>query len=154
MIAVPLAHKYCEASLSFSRLKNADCAKADLLRMVRQEVLFDLFLCIIKTARHWSGWHISGCFSEKSLIEEKMIAKHLVSPSGKKAKNLTLDRMMIMPEDALEDNYPDHEELNEATGNDGVSMDRWYSQAALLLWPEQHRLEVLKSTRTNIDDDT
>ena len=38
MIALPLDHKYCEASLSFSSLKNLDRAKADLLIMATREV--------------------------------------------------------------------------------------------------------------------
>ena len=147
MIAIPLAHKYCEASLSFACLKNTDRAKADLLRMVNQEVPFDLFLCIVKIAQQWGGECYSECssFMEGDLIEQKMMAEHLVSPSGKKAENITLDDEMIMPEGALDsvlDSEPDDEEL-EVTGNEGATMDRWYSQAALLLWPRQHRLEAL-----------
>ena len=48
------------------------------------------------------------------------MAEHLVSPSGKKAENLPLDEMMIIPKDALHsvlDNDPDDELLKEATGN-------------------------------------
>ena len=51
------------------------------------------------------------------------LAEHLVSPSGKKAENLPLDEMMIMPEGAVHivsDNDPDDERLKGVTGNDGV----------------------------------
>ena len=35
------------------------------------------------------------------------------------------------------------QEINEATGNEGVSMDRWYRQAVLVLWPRQRYFAIL-----------
>ena len=148
MIAIPLAHEYCEASLSFSGLKNTDRAMADLLRMATREIEFDLYLCIVKISQQVGGDYGSeyGGFMEVDVIEQKIMAEHLVSPSGKKAESVQLDDEMIKPEGALDNllsNEPDDEEIEEVTGNEGATMDRWYSQAALLLWPKQHRLEVL-----------
>ena len=54
MIAIPLEHKYCEASLSFSGLKNVDRAKAGLLKIVSHEVAFGLYQCIVKITQYWS----------------------------------------------------------------------------------------------------
>ena len=147
MIAIPLAHKYCEASLSFSGLKNMDRAKADLLTTAKKRVEFDLFLCIIKLSQLWGGECDSeyGSFMQGDFIEQEIKAEELVSPGGKKAENLTLDDEMIIPEGVLDNvltNDPDGEDI-ERTGNEGATMDRWYSQAALLLWPKQHRLDVL-----------
>ena len=92
MIAIPLAHKYCEASLSFSGLKNMDRAKADLLTTAKKQVEFDLFLCIIKLSQLWGGECDSeyGSFMQGDLIEQEIEAEELVSPGGKMAENLTL----------------------------------------------------------------
>ncbi len=44
----------------------------------------------------------------------------------------------IIAEFNLADRDPDQQEVQEATGNEGVSMECWYHQAALVIWP-QHR---------------
>ena len=98
--------------------------------MVSHEVPFDLYLCIVKITQYWSV----DC-TERDFVGQTIMAEHLVSPSGKKAENLPLDEMMIMPECALHsllDNDPDDKRLKEATGNDGVTQNRWYRWAAVL----------------------
>ena len=35
------------------------------------------------------------------------------------------------------------QEVREATGNEGASMDRWYRQAVLVIWPRERHFEVL-----------
>ena len=85
-------YKYCEASLSFACLKNADRAMADLLRIATREVAFDVYLCIVKISQQWAanGSEYHG-YEAECFIEQNIEAKHLVSLSGKKAKNLELD---------------------------------------------------------------
>ena len=95
MIAIPLEHKYCEASLSFSGLNNVNRAKADLLKTVSHEVPSDLYLCIVKITQYWSV----DC-TARDFVGQTIMAEHLDSPSGKKAENLPLDETMIMPESA------------------------------------------------------
>ena len=146
MIAIPLAHKYCEASLSFSGLKNMDRAMADLLRIATCEVAFDVYLGMIKVSQHWCAGALYYGFDADDFVGQEIEATNLVSPEGKKIKNLSLQDEMFKPEGALDrilQDKPENEEVNEATGNEGATMDRWYSQAALLLWPEQNRFKVL-----------
>jgi hypothetical protein len=35
------------------------------------------------------------------------------------------------------------QEVREATGNEGASMDRWYRQAVIVIWPRERHFEVL-----------
>jgi len=49
----------------------------------------------------------------------------------------------ISPPDAFEDIEPDDEEFHEATGNEGVSFERSYRRAALVLWPRERIFAVL-----------
>src|SRR5690606_1583297 len=37
------------------------------------------------------------------------------------------------------------QEIQEATGNAGMSMERWYHQAVVVLWPESRHFHVLAS---------
>jgi|GEM_PF-977168 len=41
--------------------------------------------------------------------------------------------------------WPFRQELHEATGNEGVSMERWYHQAVVVLWPSAKHFSVLAS---------
>ena len=125
MIAIPLAHKYCEASLSFACLKNAD----RLLRIATREVAFDMYLCIVKMSQQWaaSGSEYHG-YETECFIEQNIDAKHLVCLSGKKTKNLELDDERIKPVGVLEsilDDVPDEEQVEEETRDEGATMDRW-----------------------------
>ena len=147
VIALPLDHRYCELSLSFSHLKNLDRAKADLLMNALGEVKFDIYLCMLHINQHWAacGSEYTG-YQADFMIEEEFKAECLVSPSGKKAESIKLDNEMIKPEGALDkllEFDPDEEEVEEATGNEGATMEKWYSQAAFVLWPKQYRMDVL-----------
>ena len=143
MVVIPLEHKYCAASLSFSNLKNLDRAKAELVKVATREVDFDLYLCIVSVSQYWSAI-CYGEIEEGQLDEQEAKADHLVSPDDKKAESLDLDK--LIEEGTLNDllhKEPDTEEVEEASGNEGATIERWYNQAALLLWPKQQRIKVL-----------
>ena len=141
--------------MSFSNLKGLDRAKVDLLRMASEEAELDLYLCLVNLIEtysshptmHWTRNHAGGysLFHEapdnESTPYYHVRAKHLVSPSGKEADWLDL-HVNMTPATALDhllDDEPDGVSVDLYTGNDGASMDKWYSQAALLLWPKQHK---------------
>lgn len=47
----------------------------------------------------------------------------------------------LLPEGALDDHGWDHERSND-TGNEGVTVERWYRHAALIVWPHSKHWEV------------
>lgn len=49
----------------------------------------------------------------------------------------------LLPAGALDDQPPDEDRLLEATGNEGVSFERAYRRAALILWPQARQVAVL-----------
>ena len=49
----------------------------------------------------------------------------------------------LLPDGALDDEEPDVQRLQEASGNEGVSYERSYHRAALILWPAERSLSVL-----------
>ena len=49
----------------------------------------------------------------------------------------------LLPSGALDDAVPDEQRLHEATGNEGVSLERAYRHAAFVLWPRSRTLAIL-----------
>ena len=147
MVAYALAHKYSEASLSFQALKNVDRAVAYVLRNARKEVRFNLYLAKVTLSQVWSGSAFPyGGYETDELADEVVTARNLVSPSGeskeKELDDLTLDKDAVMPGDVY-DVEPDKEECEEATGNEGATIDKLYQNAALLVWPQDRHIAVL-----------
>lgn len=49
----------------------------------------------------------------------------------------------VVPEDALLDHDWDETRVEEATGNEGAMMERWYHHAALIIWPHSKHWDIL-----------
>ena len=47
----------------------------------------------------------------------------------------------LLPDGVLDDHGWDHERSND-TGNEGVTVERWYRHAALIVWPHSKHWEV------------
>ncbi len=144
VLAYMLTHKYSEAGLSFRTLKNTDRAIADVLVNATKEESFHLFLGIVSLTQHWSATTYGyDDYDLDDLYEEELTAHGLVSPSGKTIKELSLNKDAVMPEDVFEDAEPDEEEFEEATGNEGATVDKMYQHAALLMWPKEQHIPVM-----------
>jgi hypothetical protein len=78
------------------------------------------------------------------VYEEELTLDHWLDPAG---------RRQPFGEMHLEENeilYPDdtegwlvRQEVHEATGNEGVSMDRWYRQGVIVIWPRDRYFAIL-----------
>jgi hypothetical protein len=156
IMAYLLEHMYCEASLSFKCLKNIDRAVGDVLLNAHQQVDFDLYLAHVSISQTWGAMcHHSGygrCYYDSDpeyevdeLYDEDVSATTFVTPNDQKVPltNLTLSKRAIVPKGAFKDVDPDQEECNEATGNEGATVERWYRWTALLLWPTKRRVLLM-----------
>lgn len=156
MMAYLLEHQYCDASLSFGTLKNTDRAVADLLQNARREMNFDLYLTTVTKTECWSGSHSFGChhygpcngscdYETYDLIDDNLSASGWVTPSGKREDfgEIQLDEEVLVPPGVLDDADPDDEDFQEATGNEGATIDKTYHRASLVVWPLNQRLAML-----------
>jgi len=50
----------------------------------------------------------------------------------------------IVSESPLNDGVPDRQEFEGYTGNEGMTLERWYHRAAILLWPSVLRFDILR----------
>ena len=58
---------------------------------------------------------------------------------------LTLLPGELLPRGALDDAAPDHQKLHEASGNEGVTLERAYRRASFVMWPRSKTLAILAS---------
>ena len=140
-----LEHKYCEASLSFQLLKNRDRAVADVLSKAKAEMDFDLYVGQIKFTEHWSvDNHERGLYIPLQCEDASVCVEHLRAFGGEYTlSHIDIDKESFVQEDFFDTMDPDEQEYEEATGNEGASLDKQYNWAALLLWPTEKRMTVI-----------
>lgn len=83
-----------------------------------------------------------GEFEE--IFEEELKLEHWRDPEGREQSFGTIhfeDNEILGVED--KEGWSCKQEVREATGNEGASMDRWYRQAVLVIWPRERHFEVL-----------
>ncbi len=80
----------------------------------------------------------------EEVFDESMSLSHWFDATGRVQpfSNLTLTEAEIVSDVAPEDR-PYRQEISEATGNEGVSMERWYRQAAIVIWPQDRYFGIL-----------
>lgn len=67
--------------------------------------------------------------------------------SDRKGKKVTLGRIPfdedeILSADSLTASDPSREEFEGYTGNAGMTLERWYHRAAIVLWPRSHQYQI------------
>ena len=142
LLAYMLNHKYCEASLSFKLLKNADRAIAEVLVEANKQKSFCLYLGTVTLHQTCTGDGYSRYDIEIDDVENNFEADSLVSPSGETLYSINLDENAIVPSDMFDEADPDDEEF-EVTRNWGASLDRTYHNTALFVWPKNHHAIVM-----------
>jgi 2OG-Fe(II) oxygenase superfamily len=162
-----LEHQYSSAALSFAALKGADKARAKALQKaaVRADCIMHLGIVHIEESgpaeyrdygphgpRGWRPSHYEqdedatseefevvevadGC----SYIDNWLTQEDRAADFGR----LPLREGEVLPAGALDDEAPDEQRLLEASGNEGVSFERAYHRAALVLWPRSRFIDVL-----------
>ena len=159
-----LEHEYSEAGLSFDALKNADTALAMTLARAAERADCELYAAIVHIEEHGDatyegdylhGWDTDGIDAEEMEIGELHDSRHWLDgwtrqdgsqpPFGE----LSLLSEELLPRGALDDAEPDEQWLHEATGNAGVSLERAYRLAALVLWPRSETLAIVKGGGIN-----
>jgi hypothetical protein len=83
-----------------------------------------------------------GEFEE--IANEELTLEHWLDPDGREQSFGTIhfDDNEILGLEEKED-WSCKQEVHEATGNEGASMDRWYRQGAVVIWPRERHFNVL-----------
>ncbi len=78
------------------------------------------------------------------IYEEELSLDHWLDPLGgaRPYGELSLDKSEILSDEGKED-WSIKQEVHEATGNAGASMERWYRQAVIVIWPRDRYFGIL-----------
>jgi hypothetical protein len=165
-MAVLLDHHYTQAGLTHDALKGVDRAKASVLFAAGREAGCDASLALVTywesgsaepsddygygRRRHYGqsdddfdngdGEHVMG-----ELYDSSLIAEYFSDADGNPLAygRLSLDDNEIISEQPLNEGEPDKEDFEGYTGNAGMTLERWYRRAAVVLWPAVFRFDVL-----------
>ena len=157
-----LEHEYSKAGLSFDALKNADATKAAVLVAAAERAGWDIFAAIIHIHEEGSAtynghyihyWDHDENDTEGVDIDEifdlRIRLNSWITPAGRHPGfgDLELEDEELLPQGVLDNAIPDEQLLHEATGNAGVSLERSYRLAALVLWPRSSAVSILFDAR-------
>jgi predicted 2-oxoglutarate/Fe(II)-dependent dioxygenase YbiX len=170
-LAIPLEHQYTEAGLDPTQLKGADRTRADVLVRAAASLDYQCYLALLThyqsgapdydtlehdgyRSRHSYRWSYNEDeddeYSNNSgadmgeVYEEELSLDHWVDVHGGKQPfgEIHLEKCEILSEENKED-WSIKQEIHEATGNEGVSMERWYRQGVIVIWPRDRYFAIL-----------
>ena len=154
----PLEHAYTAAELGFAQLKGADAAVAPVLLAASELAACELHLALLTIAESGSAEYVdytprhgrrgAYCEDEFEVGEVHDRTAHLsewrtATGSNADLRELPFGEDELCPLDALGDMEDAELEFHEATGNEGVSFDRSYCRAALVIWPSGKKLSII-----------
>lgn len=160
-----LAHQYSQAELGFAALKGVDAAVAGVLCRAAGAATCIAHLGVVHieesgpaevhyVPRRGRGYRdydedeidATGIdYDDVEISETARYIDHWVAAGDQRLAlgRLPLGQGELLPTGALDDEPPDENRLLESTGNEGVSFERAYRRAALILWPQARQVEVM-----------
>lgn len=80
----------------------------------------------------------------EEIYDSSLEASHFLDRTGKKVAfgRISLGEKEIVATTDLTDATPDREDFEGYTGNAGMTLERWYHRAAIVLWPRSQRFKV------------
>ena len=149
-----LEHEYSEAGLSFDGLKNSDAAVARVLTRAAERVKCEAHAAIVHVEQYggadyddgdwgWDGEDEEG-WEMGEVTDSREWLDGWARPDGRRPRLGEVELLPgeLLPRGALDDATPDEQRVY-ASGNEGVSVERAYRRAALVLWPLSKALEIV-----------
>ncbi len=167
--AVTLEHAYTRDGLSLDRLKGADRARAEVLFDAAEQAGCVAHLALLtlwqlgdvdhdyadysyRRRRRYSSRdaddHDADPGSEYEMgetIDTSLTASHWSDRHGEARQlgEIRVDEDEVVAGEPLDDGDPSEEEFEDYTGNAGLTLERWYHRAAIVIWPRERHFAVL-----------
>ena len=151
-----LEHDYSEAGLSFDGLKNADTAVARVLTEAAERVACEAHAAVVHIEQYGGadytgrGWDWGDGEDEDEwemgdVVDSREWLDGWARPDGGRPRLGEVELLPgeLLPRGALDDAAPDEQRVHEASGNEGVSVERAYHRAALVVWPRSKALGIV-----------
>jgi hypothetical protein len=175
-LAVTLDHRYSQAGLSIDTLKGSDRARAEVLFEAAEQAGCMAHLALVTLWQsgsaeedyedysygrgrryHWSDDEDEEDYDETGgqvemgeIYDSSLSANHWSDRHGKKVQlgEIHLDEDEIVADAALDEDEPSREDFEGYTGNEGMTLERWYHRAAVVIWPRSRHFQVLSGAGT------
>lgn len=161
-LAVLLDHQYTEAGLGYDALKGVDRAKASVLFEAAAQSDCMAYLALVTLwecgAAEDDGYYggygygydededAGGDYTMGDIIDSTLFAGNFSDVRGPVSfGEIRLDEDELVSDEPMQEREPDDEEYEGYTGNAGMTLDRWYHRAAIVLWPADWHFSVLRS---------
>ena len=145
-------HDYSRAGLSFSTLKGTDTIVARTLAVAAKQAectFHAATLHITETgyADDYWGYGDLNDLPMEEVVDWNCKLENWVAPDGSRPKYgaLPLQGEELMPNGALNDAEPDRKWVEEASGNEGITVEHVYRKAAFVVWPKAKIVQTLAS---------
>ena len=176
-LAVTLDHRYTQDGLSIDKLKGIDRARAEVLFEAAEQAGCVAHLALVTLWQsgsaeggydeysygrgrgyRWSDDEDEDDYDETGTSYEmgevydwSLSADHWSDRQGHKVRlgEIRLDESEIVADEALDEADPNREDFEGYTGNAGMTLERWYHRAAVVIWPRSKHFHVLCSTGTD-----
>lgn len=154
-VAIPLEHEYTEAGLRWDDLKGRDRVLLQVLQAAAERLGLDLHLALMTLYQMGEAdpqdfyRYTRHRISEEDVGIDEIYEETFALDSWRNADGPVerLGTLQLDPEEVLLrgglDDLPWKQEVNEATGNEGVSVERTYRGAMAVLWPRDRFLTLL-----------
>ncbi len=85
------------------------------------------------------------------IIEDSLSVDHWSDANGDKVRlgEISLEENEIISETEVSDWTVSREDFEGYTGNAGMTLERWYHRAAVVIWPQAHHFDVLCAAGTD-----
>lgn len=168
-LAVVLDHRYTQKGLNINSMKGIDRARAEVLFRAAQQADCIANLALVTLWRqgsaegedyhshyrgHWDeeeGDDTAGDHEMGELFDESLSADHWSDSRGCRVKfgEIILDESEIVTATRLDEWEPSEEEFEGFTGNAGMTLERWYHRAAIVIWPGKRHFAMLCAAGTS-----
>ena len=161
-LAVLLEHQYTQDGLVWDALKGADRAKARVLSEAAERAGCSAYLALLtlhesgaaeeeyipRRRRHWDYYDGNEEDPENyemgEVFETSLTAEHWSDAAGRRPTfgAMDVEPEEVVPPEALTKGKPEVD-VSGYSGNEGLTMDRWYRHAVIVLWPVANQFDVL-----------
>jgi len=171
-LAITLDHQYTAAGLAWDALKGVDRVKARVLLEAAGQADCRAYLALLTLwesgsaedagdeygygygrRRRWYDDDVdeeddeeggTGKYTMEEVFDSSLTAKNWSDSEGNGLPigTLNVKEKEILDPEALKTVKP-QEDYEGYTGNEGMTLERWYRRAAIFIWPERRHLEIL-----------
>lgn len=149
-LVLTLGHRYSEKGLSFQTLKNFDKAQANILLQAAEEAGCKVHLGLLTLWQsgsvEYGGYYYDDDDAEmEEVFDENLYIDYWVDRNGAELElgEVQIEEDELIGEHSIYEIEADSQEIEEATGNAGATMERWYHRAAIVIWRERQHFSIL-----------